>query len=304
MQAFNTKPSLDGKHMDLLAVFVAIALESLLVGIFIVLGSISLYLWTTRMHGSSGFILEDAPLSKRKPATLQMKESIRGLQMAFKNPLVYGSVALSICILGHWICTVVRLFTAVEILQVGQSPIPMFEDHRRTDFILMSTFIAMAFPVVDSLLPILVILVESAALHSVWTVLGFVTYQAEMPLAIIALETGPVVAGIAFMLINVRVGLGWDIRPDLKCGPLPFILAQAFRGTPMQADDQDEIPNHVLHDHPRPSVDGPLPGRVSMSIQHTIRVSTQSLQRHNDDGPARSPSLSQNVCIVTGAATG
>ena len=51
-----------------------------------------------------------------------------------------------------------------------------------------------------------------SALCSVWTILFFVTYHARSNLQYFASETYCAVAGITFMLIHVRVGLGWEQR--------------------------------------------------------------------------------------------
>ena len=50
------------------------------------------------------------------------------------------------------------------------------------------------------------------AAPSVWTILFFVTYHARSNLQYFASETYCAVAGITFMLIHVRVGLGWEQR--------------------------------------------------------------------------------------------
>ncbi|EGN93445.1 hypothetical protein SERLA73DRAFT_189617 [Serpula lacrymans var. lacrymans S7.3] len=60
-----------------------------------------------------------------------------------------------------------------------------------------------------SLLPILATLVESAALYTTWTILFFVTYQSHTNFQFTVVDTWVPMAGIAYMLINVRVGLGW-----------------------------------------------------------------------------------------------
>ncbi|EGN92090.1 hypothetical protein SERLA73DRAFT_79886 [Serpula lacrymans var. lacrymans S7.3] len=59
-----------------------------------------------------------------------------------------------------------------------------------------------------SLLPILATLVESAALYTLWSIFFFATYQSHTNLHSTILDTWSPVAGIAYTLINVRVGLG------------------------------------------------------------------------------------------------
>ncbi|KZT01978.1 uncharacterized protein LAESUDRAFT_730689 [Laetiporus sulphureus 93-53] len=58
------------------------------------------------------------------------------------------------------------------------------------------------------------IMVESAFLYTAWNFFFFVAYQSRSNLQFTAVETLPFIAGIAFMLINVRVGLGWAYTAD------------------------------------------------------------------------------------------
>ncbi|KAH9923869.1 uncharacterized protein B0H18DRAFT_1013828 [Fomitopsis serialis] len=64
----------------------------------------------------------------------------------------------------------------------------------------------------SSLMGVVGILIESAALYTVWTILFFITYRVQSNLQYFASETYCVIAGITFMLIHVRVGLGWEQR--------------------------------------------------------------------------------------------
>ncbi|KZT01335.1 uncharacterized protein LAESUDRAFT_686826 [Laetiporus sulphureus 93-53] len=60
-----------------------------------------------------------------------------------------------------------------------------------------------------NLLGVLATIIESAALYTSWTIFFFVTYQTGSNLQFTAVDTFAVISGISFMLINVRVGLGW-----------------------------------------------------------------------------------------------
>ncbi|THU83044.1 hypothetical protein K435DRAFT_734296 [Dendrothele bispora CBS 962.96] len=53
---------------------------------------------------------------------------------------------------------------------------------------------------------VLMILVESAAIYTSWNILFFASYQSRSNLQFTAVDCWPEVAGIAFMLINVRAG--------------------------------------------------------------------------------------------------
>ncbi|KAI0916097.1 hypothetical protein AcW1_010043 [Taiwanofungus camphoratus] len=78
-----------------------------------------------------------------------------------------------------------------------------------------------------NLMGILAILVESAALYTAWTVFFFVSYESHSNLQLISSETYSAVAGIAFMLINVRVGMGWA----LKAHEQPIHVASGVMGS-------------------------------------------------------------------------
>ncbi|KAJ7257846.1 hypothetical protein C8J57DRAFT_1342924, partial [Mycena rebaudengoi] len=62
------------------------------------------------------------------------------------------------------------------------------------------------------LLGILAILVESAALQTLWLIFSFITQLAESDLAFIFIDSFPVILGISNMLIHARVGLGWSAQ--------------------------------------------------------------------------------------------
>ncbi|CCM01517.1 uncharacterized protein FIBRA_03573 [Fibroporia radiculosa] len=62
------------------------------------------------------------------------------------------------------------------------------------------------------LMSVLAIIVESSALYTVWTVFFLATYESGSNLQFVSIETLAMIAGISFMLINVRVGLGWEQR--------------------------------------------------------------------------------------------
>jgi len=64
---------------------------------------------------------------------------------------------------------------------------------------------------------VLAIIVESAAIYTSWTIFFFASYQSQSNLQFIAVDAWPAMSGIAFMFINVRVGLGWaqKANPEL-----------------------------------------------------------------------------------------
>ncbi|TEB20167.1 hypothetical protein FA13DRAFT_1718012 [Coprinellus micaceus] len=61
----------------------------------------------------------------------------------------------------------------------------------------------------QSLASITGIIVESAALYTSWTIMFMASYLAGSNLAFLFIDTLPTITAISFMLINVRIGLGW-----------------------------------------------------------------------------------------------
>ncbi|KAI0808262.1 hypothetical protein C8Q74DRAFT_125405 [Fomes fomentarius] len=59
------------------------------------------------------------------------------------------------------------------------------------------------------LMSAMAIFVESAAMYSAWAVMFVILYATRSTLQTVGSGCGPAVIGIAFMLITVRVGLGW-----------------------------------------------------------------------------------------------
>ncbi|PCH34861.1 hypothetical protein WOLCODRAFT_79122 [Wolfiporia cocos MD-104 SS10] len=62
-----------------------------------------------------------------------------------------------------------------------------------------------------SLMGAVAIFVESAALYTMWTLLWLIAYHAKTNVQTTFADSWSAIAGIAFMLINVRVGLGWAL---------------------------------------------------------------------------------------------
>ncbi|KAJ8482415.1 hypothetical protein ONZ51_g5391 [Trametes cubensis] len=65
----------------------------------------------------------------------------------------------------------------------------------------------------------LAIFVESAALYSTWATLFVIFYLTRSPLQTVGSGCGPSMIGISFMLITVRVGLGWSQESKFGAGP-------------------------------------------------------------------------------------
>ncbi|KAJ7579074.1 hypothetical protein C8J56DRAFT_1110134 [Mycena floridula] len=61
----------------------------------------------------------------------------------------------------------------------------------------------------NNVMTAIVIVIESAAIYTTWTILFMALYESNTNYEFSIVDTWPSVAGIAFMLINVRVGLGW-----------------------------------------------------------------------------------------------
>ncbi|TFK37421.1 hypothetical protein BDQ12DRAFT_750907, partial [Crucibulum laeve] len=61
----------------------------------------------------------------------------------------------------------------------------------------------------ESLTSVVAIIIESAAIYTTWTIFFFISYLSKSKLQFIAGDVWSMISGISFMLINVRVGLGW-----------------------------------------------------------------------------------------------
>ncbi|CCM03959.1 uncharacterized protein FIBRA_06114 [Fibroporia radiculosa] len=62
----------------------------------------------------------------------------------------------------------------------------------------------------SNLMSVLAIIVESSAIYTIWAIFFLVSYEVDSNLQFLSNETICIVAGISFMLINVRVGMGWE----------------------------------------------------------------------------------------------
>ncbi|KAH6913344.1 hypothetical protein BKA70DRAFT_1026585, partial [Coprinopsis sp. MPI-PUGE-AT-0042] len=65
----------------------------------------------------------------------------------------------------------------------------------------------------SALKSVIIIVTESALLWSLWSIFVFINYHRQSFLSLLTFDGCPAMCGIAFMLINVRVGLGWDTSP-------------------------------------------------------------------------------------------
>ncbi|KAJ4476519.1 hypothetical protein C8R41DRAFT_887287 [Lentinula lateritia] len=99
----------------------------------------------------------------------------------------------------------------------------------------------------QSLMSILGIVVESAAVYTAWTTFFFASYQSHSNLQFVAVDVWPCSAGIAFMLINVRVGLGWAQKANQDSFKSYNTSSRPFnsRGE-IQQSGRDAFPMHPL----------------------------------------------------------
>ncbi|KZT00807.1 uncharacterized protein LAESUDRAFT_527375 [Laetiporus sulphureus 93-53] len=72
----------------------------------------------------------------------------------------------------------------------------------------------------------LAIIIESAALQSSWNLIFFITYQVKSNIQFTTCDLWGVIAGISFMLINLRVSLGWAQKANQQTSSLPRLSAQ------------------------------------------------------------------------------
>ncbi|TFK33517.1 hypothetical protein BDQ12DRAFT_700743 [Crucibulum laeve] len=83
-----------------------------------------------------------------------------------------------------------------------------------------------------SLTSIVAIIIESAAIYTTWTTFFFISYLSKSNLQFIGADCWSVISGISFMLINVRVALGWAQsgrnEPIRENSPPEFIGMNSF----------------------------------------------------------------------------
>ncbi|KAK7061984.1 hypothetical protein R3P38DRAFT_2832715 [Favolaschia claudopus] len=83
------------------------------------------------------------------------------------------------------------------------------------------------------------IVVESSVLLSVWIIIGIILFAIKSPFHWFALGTLGTISGISFMLINVRVALGWSQSDE------PIVSASKIV---FNADGTPSVPATVLTD--------------------------------------------------------
>lgn len=68
----------------------------------------------------------------------------------------------------------------------------------------------------SSMMSILAIFIESAAIYTTWTIFFMITYLTKTNIQFNTVDFWPEAAGIAFSLINVRIGLGWAQKAGIS----------------------------------------------------------------------------------------
>ncbi|KAJ7108367.1 hypothetical protein C8R43DRAFT_1114109 [Mycena crocata] len=71
------------------------------------------------------------------------------------------------------------------------------------------------------LMSILAVIVESAALQTLWAIAILVTFQFGLVGQIVFTGSGPAILGISTLLIHARIGLGWAHNPDQDINSTP-----------------------------------------------------------------------------------
>lgn len=116
------------------------------------------------------------------------------------------------------------------------------------------------------------IIVESGSLYTMWTILFIVTYQAHLNVQFTVIETWPFAAGIASMLINIRISMGWSQIVDVQMSDVS-----------MSGDSQ----------HPEAHAGATRPFSITsshMSPVHPNRVSTSTWKSELADAIIECPS--------------
>ncbi|KAK0189612.1 hypothetical protein F5146DRAFT_1051681 [Armillaria mellea] len=68
----------------------------------------------------------------------------------------------------------------------------------------------------SSMMSILAIFIESASIYTTWTIFFMITYLTKTNIQFNTVDFWPEAAGIAFSLINVRIGLGWAQKAGIS----------------------------------------------------------------------------------------
>lgn len=95
----------------------------------------------------------------------------------------------------------------------------------------------------------LVIMVESAAIYTIWNLLFLIAglgFQSRIGLSLI--HCMPTISGISVMLINVRVGLGWALSQDERVGA--HIAANPRRHHPLSGEQRGICISTVVYTEP------------------------------------------------------
>lgn len=119
------------------------------------------------------------------------------------------------------------------------------------------------------------IVIESAFLYAAWTLLWFVSFEVGSNIQLFFVDVTPPVAGIAFMLINVRVGLGFTKRSlstDSGIAPVS-IVARFTRQTEQVVSGPGRSETYTL----RPLSNSPNnSGGVQKAYEESLDVSAAS----------------------------
>ncbi|KAJ7112527.1 hypothetical protein C8R44DRAFT_797469, partial [Mycena epipterygia] len=91
----------------------------------------------------------------------------------------------------------------------------------------------------DFLMPIYVILVESAAIWTAWSIFFATTFLTGSTLQFIMRDLTPAIIGLVNLLIHLRVGLGWSRAeaPDATGAPMTSSASIFAVGLPTENDD-------------------------------------------------------------------
>ncbi|EPS94468.1 hypothetical protein FOMPIDRAFT_1134324 [Fomitopsis schrenkii] len=99
---------------------------------------------------------------------------------------------------GRWITSDCVFTLCTNVYSTSMIAYQVWRSHRRVKVYSGTNVLSM-----------LAVFIESAALYTMWTMFFFIAYQSHSNLQFVAVDSWPAMSGISFMLINVRVGLGW-----------------------------------------------------------------------------------------------
>ncbi|KAJ7858594.1 hypothetical protein B0H13DRAFT_2356451 [Mycena leptocephala] len=128
----------------------------------------------------------------------------------FTSLVFLGVTALFLIVTVHWSIVIYQTFFAFIHLGSAAAEDAFYADLAKPVEVAKATILFVAILLGDALVWFLSILVESAALQTLWLILTAVTLLVNTDVDFILADNFPAILGISNTLIHARVGLGWS----------------------------------------------------------------------------------------------